>query len=174
MPAPDYRVTLRRRWLAITAATVVLQFSFWLFVVAGASGMSDVDAPAAGAGALALALALAPLAFLTLAFGSRHPRAPGAVLRAMGLFLVFGVPFGLLDPVFGAAIGFAAGGAATLRPLEDGPTTKARALAVVALLPYLAVLLAFAPQFGLLSGAVLPFAVHGLVDQAIEDRRASR
>ncbi len=92
-------LTLRGRWLAITAATGVLQLSYWLVVV----GTSSVDG--AGVGAIALGLGLVPFVLLATAFGSRHPRAPGAALRAMGWFLLVGLPLGLAVPAFGVRSG---------------------------------------------------------------------
>jgi hypothetical protein len=82
-------LTLRRRWLAITLATIACS---------SASGRSSPRPPQPasrtfdGGGLLAFGLALVPLAFGVLAFASRHPSAPAQVLKAMGLFIVIGVP----------------------------------------------------------------------------------
>ena len=83
-------IDLRRRWIVITVATVVMQFAWWptLAGIATASGEDSTFA----LGLFALGLSLVPAAFLALAFGSNHPRAAGATLRAMGLFLLVSLP----------------------------------------------------------------------------------
>jgi hypothetical protein len=171
---------LRTRWLALTAATIALQFSYWA-IVAGAS--ADPDAPEAletGVGMLAFGLALVPFVFLVLTFASRHPRAPTATLKGMGLFLLIGLPVGLVHPAVGAAVGFAAGGVVALRSVDGVDTRRARWIAVLALafylgtLIFLGTLLPALGGFALMSGAVLPFAVHGLVDQALSERAETR
>jgi hypothetical protein len=166
-------LSLKGRWLALTAATIVLQFSYWT-IVAGATADPDVpEALESGAGMLAFGLAVVPFVFLVLAFASRHPRAPGAALKAMGLFLLIGLPLGLLNVVVGTAVGFAAGGVLALRPVEGVDTRKRRWIAVLALALYLGVLLLIVPPFGLVSGAVLPLAIHGLVDQAVAEHEGT-
>ena len=165
-------VDLRRRWLVITLATVVMQFAYWPIAL-GAGLASETDETLAGAsgGLLALGLAMVPFAFMALAFGSRHLRAPGAVLRAMGLFLLVGLPLAvLLNTVVGTMAGLAAGGVVALRREDDVHPVRWRWWAVVAATVYLMVLLVVAPEFALISGAVLPFTVLGLVDQAAETR----
>jgi hypothetical protein len=163
-------LSLKGRWLALTAATLVYQFSYWA-IVAGAT--ADADSPEgleSGVGLLAFGLAVVPFVFLVLAFASRHPRAPGAALKAMGVFLLVGLPLGLVNVVVGTAVGFAAGGVLALRPVDGVDTRKRRWIAVVALALYLGVLLVVLPAFGLVSGAVLPLAIHGLVDQAVSEQ----
>jgi hypothetical protein len=171
---------LRTRWLALTAATIALQFSYWA-IVAGAS--ADPDSPEAletGVGMLAFGLALVPFVFLVLTFATRHPRAPTATLKGMGLFLLIGLPVGLVNPAIGAAVGFSAGGVVGLRTVEGVDTRRARWVAVLALafylgaLVFLGTLLPALGGFALMSGAVLPFAVHGLVDQALAERADAR
>ncbi len=157
----------RGRWLAITAATVVMQFSYWPMVFAVAASTDD---EVVGAGALVLGLALMPAVFLVAAFASRHDRAPGAVLKAMGLFILIALPIGLLDIVVGASVGFAAGGAVSLRREEAVPSRRWRWYAVGGVGLWILLLLFVVPSFAVMSGAILPFAVHGIVDQAIEDR----
>jgi hypothetical protein len=72
-----------RKWRAITLATLLLVPAFWS-LMAGlvAVASDDNDAPNAGP-AIAVGLSLIPFVFVVLAFLSEHPRAPGAVLRAM-------------------------------------------------------------------------------------------
>ncbi len=157
-------LSLRGRWLAIIAGTAVLQFSYWLVLQGTATAQEG------GAGLIALGMAVVPFVFLVLAFASRHPNAPGATLRAMGWFLVVGVPLGLLSSVLGMAVGLSLGGVVALAPLPDLVTRRQRYLAVLGLLGYLIVLLVVAPGFAVASAAALPFAVHGIVDQTAEER----
>lgn len=162
-------IDLRRRWIVITVATVVMQFAWWptLAGIATASGEDSTFA----LGLFALGLSLVPAAFLALAFGSNHPRAAGATLRAMGLFLLVSLPVVVvLDGLVGMAAGLAAGGAVALDLDPDVHSRRWRWIAVGAMVAYLFVLRLIAVDYALLSGAVLPFAIHGLVDQAAETR----
>jgi hypothetical protein len=154
--------------LAIAAATVLLQFSYWPILM-GATGLFLDDR---SLGPVYLGLALVPFVFLVLAFGSRHPRASGAVLRGMGLFILVGLPVGAtVGPLLGVPAGFAVGGITALRP-PDGFSRvgRARGIAVLAGLVYLVVVAVLAPLFAAFVGAVLPFTVLGLADQALEWR----
>jgi hypothetical protein len=115
-----------------------------------------------------LGLALVPFVFLVLAFGSFHPRASGGVLKALGLFLVVGLPLGVLGPAIGIPAGYAVGGAFALRPLEGYErVVRTRLIAVAAALLYLGIMWLLSPLFAVYVGAVLPFAVLGLSDQAM-------
>jgi hypothetical protein len=154
--------------LAIAAATVLLQFSYWP-ILTGATGLFLDER---SLGPVYLGLALVPFVFLALAFGSRHPRASGAVLRAMGLFIVVGLPVSAtIGPLLGVPAGFAVGGITALRaPDGFSRVGRARGIAVVAGLVYLVVMFWFAPLFAAFVGAVLPFSVLGLADQALEWR----
>lgn len=154
--------------MAIAAATVLLQFSYWP-ILTGATGLFRDDP---SLGPVYLGLALVPFVFLVLAFGSRHPRASGAVLRGMGLFLLVGLPVGAMaGPLLGVPAGYAVGGITALRP-PDGFSRvgRARGIAVFAGLLYLVVMAIVAPLFAAFIGAVLPFAVLGLADQGLEWR----
>jgi hypothetical protein len=163
-------LTLRGRWVAITAATIVMQFSFWpILTAATAAGIQDAD----GGGLLAFGLALVPFAFGVLAFASRHPSAPSAVLKAMGLFIVIGVPVTLLNAALGLVLGLGAGGIVALRP-ADPPATAWRWKATAAAAVYILLLLFVAPDFAVISASVLPFGVLGLVDQAAEGYAGER
>lgn len=161
-------ISLRGRWLAITAATAVYQFAYWP-IVAGTAAPEG-----SGVGLIALGLALIPFVFLTAAFASRHPNAAGATLRAMGWFLLIGLPLGLLAPLLGTAIGVALGAVVTLAPLERVDTRRARYWTVAGVAAYLLLLLLLSPGFAVISAAVLPIAVHGVVDQTLEERVIQR
>ena len=80
-------LTPQRKWRAITIATLVLVPAFWSMLAGFVAVARDEDArPAPAAGpAIALGLALIPFVFIALAFLSEHPRAPVAVVKAMGL-----------------------------------------------------------------------------------------
>lgn len=153
------------RWLVISLATVALQFSYWSFVESSRRGMSGEGS----LGLLALGLGLAPMVFLVVAFGSRHPNAPLAVLKAMGLFVVVGAPLGLVDVVVGVSTAYAAGGAAALRREPEVHSLRWRIGAVVLLGIYL-VLIIVARDLQRMSGAVLPFMVLGIADSVHETR----
>lgn len=167
MPRADTRrLSLRQRWLAIAAATVALQFSFWPSVAAVAAAIAE---DAQGATGLALGLALVPLVFMVLAFMSRAHRGAGPVLQAMGLFILVGLPIGLFSPVLGLYVGYAAGAVRALAP-SDPPKQTWRWTAVAIGALYLTVLMVFLPGLGVMTAAVAPFVVLGLVDQLVELR----
>jgi len=157
--------------MAITAATVVLQFSYW-FILEGAA---PAEADEASGGLIAIGLSLVPVIFLVLAFGSRHLRPTSAVLRAMALFLVVGVPLAVLDVVVGLTLGYALGGLSALRTPEPSEgVVRARLIAVGAGILYLIVVRWLSPGFALFTGAVIPFALLGLADQSLEGRARLR
>jgi hypothetical protein len=141
-------------------------------IIAGATGLFLGDPQL---GLVWLGLALIPFVFMVAAFGSRHPRASGAVLKAMGLFIVIGLPLGVLGPAIGIPAGTAVGAMVAIRPLDGMPgVMKARGIAVALGIVYLFVMGAISPAFGVFVGAALPFFVIGLSDQALEWRTAER
>ena len=162
----------RRKWLAITVATLAFVPAYWS-LLAGlvSSATGSTTAPAAGA-PFALGLALVPFVFLVLAFLSGHPRAPGAVLRAMGLALLVGIPVSALagDAITGVVAGIGAGGAAALRP-EPESSWKPRALAVAVAATYTFVLVRLGADVVVLGAPVLPFTSLGVADHLAEGRR---
>ncbi len=112
-----------------------------------------------------IGLAIAPFAFIALGFISRNPAAPKRVLQAMGLLLVVGLSIGLLDPVFGAAVGFGIGGALVLNRPDIPRLMYWRFGAVVFLAMYTVVLFVVALPAGVLAGALLPFLMIGFADE---------
>lgn len=113
----------------------------------------------------AIALTLAPFVFVIAAFVSRDPRAPRDVLRAMGALLVIALGLGLIDPLLGAAAGFAAGGAITIRrPAVDG-VVRWRVWAVLVIIAYCLVLLVAIPPAGVFAGAITPLIAIGFADE---------
>jgi hypothetical protein len=131
-----------------------------------------VSGPNAGA-AFALGLVLVPFVFMILAFASGHPRAPGAVVRAMCLSLLVGIPVSAMagDAVTGLVAGMGAGGVAALR-LERDHSWKARAVAVAAASLYTLLLVRIAGDVIVLAAPVLPFTVIGVADHIVERRKA--
>jgi len=166
----------RRKWRAITVATLVLVPAFWSLMaglVALATDEADRSDPGIDpAAAVAFGLALIPFVFIVLAFMSEHPRAPGAVLRAMGLSLLVGVMVTSLvgDPVTGVVAGVGAGGAAALRR-DDDPAIRPRVLAVVVAALYTLVLVQLAGGIALLPAPIFPFTALGVADHLAERRR---
>ncbi len=162
----------QRKWRAITLATLVLVLAFWSMLaglVAASSDQPDAPNPAP---AIAFGLALIPFVFLVLAFMSEHPRPSSAVLRAMGLALLVGIPVSALagDAVTGIVAGVGAGGVAALRRDPDS-TTRSRALAVLVAAVYTFVLVRVAGGLVLLPAPIFPFTAIGIADHLSERSR---
>ena len=157
----------RTGWKAIAAGTAVAQFSYWPAVsaVVGAP-----DSGADGTRMLTLGFAVMPLVFITVAFGSRHPRAPAAVLRAMGLFIVVGLPLALWHVGVGLVVGYGAGTIAALRRPERIRSHVGRVVAVTLAGVYVFIAGAVATSVGLLAGALVALAAVGVAD-AVAVRR---
>ena len=161
----------RRKWRAITIATLLVVPSFWAVLAGIASATSDeTNAPSPGP-LFAFGFSLVPFVFLALAFLSEHPRAPSAVAKAMVLAVVVGIPVSAAtDAVTGLVAGIGAGGVAALRADADH-NWKARGLAILAATVYVFVLLRAAGEIALLTAPVLPFTGIGVVDHLSERRR---
>ena len=154
-----------QRWRAIALATLVLAPAVWA-LLAGlvAAGSDEVEGPQPAA-AIAVGLSALPVAFIVLAFASQHPRAPGAVVRAMGLCLLVGVTASALaaDAVTGLVAGVGAGGVVALRAgADDGVRLRAAAVGVAA--AYCFVLARTAGPVVLVAAPVFPFTALGLAD----------
>jgi len=166
----------QRKWRAITLATLVLVPAFWAMLAGLVSLASDdgdrAGEPQAGA-ALAFGLALLPFVFVVLAFLSEQPRAPTAVLKAMGLCLLIGIPVSALagDAVTGIVAGAGAGGIVALRA-ETPDGWKARAVAVAMAVVYTFVLVRMVGAVALLPAPVFPFTGLGVADHFVEWRQA--
>lgn len=166
----------QRKWRAITFATLVLVPAFWS-MLAGLVALADDDVrggPNPGA-AVAFGLCLIPFVFLVLAFSSEHPKAPGAVVKAMGLTLLVGIPVSAVagDAATGLVAGIGAGGVVALR-MDADHTWKSRALAVAAASVYTFLLLRVAGAIVLLPAPVFPFTAIGLADHVMERRSGRR
>lgn len=166
----------KRKWQTITLATLLLLPAYWALLAGLVAGASDSPETRAGApdtaAALALGLALIPFVFLLLAFMSGHPRAPGAVIKAMGLALLVGIPVSALagDAVTGIVAAVGAGGIIALRA-DAAHRWKARALAVAAATIYAFVLVRSAGPIALLAAPTLPLTGIGVADHLSEWRR---
>jgi hypothetical protein len=166
----------QRKWRAITLSTLVLAPALWSLLAGFVVIASDESERASGApnaaAAIAFGLALMPFVFIALAFLSEHPRAPMAVLKAMGLFLLVGVPVSALaaDAVTGIVAGVGAGGIAALR-VDDTHNWRARALAVAVATIYTFVLVRIAGVITLLAAPVFPFTSIGIADHLSERNR---
>jgi hypothetical protein len=168
-------LTPRRRWMTITVATAVLAPAYWTMLVGligFASDDSDLSATAA-AGALAFGLSVVPFVFIVLAFMSSHPSAPGAVIKAMLLFLAVGISVSALatDAVSGLVAGVGAGGIAALRA-DLAHEWKHRAVAVAIATVYAFVLARVLPPAVIVTGPVFPLTAIGMADQWSERRRS--
>lgn len=164
----------RRKWQAITLATLLLVPAYWSILAALVAAASDAPDPLPNpAASLALGLALIPFVFVVLAFVSEHPRAPAAVFRAMVLSLVVGVVVSALaaDAVTGIVAGVGAGGVVALRADVDH-NWRARALAVAFAVVYTFVLVRMASSLALLPAPIFPFTALGVADHLSERRRA--
>ena len=131
----------------------------------GASFVEEGDDTTFDVQFAALGLTIAPFVFVVLAFVSHNPDAPKHVLRAMAALLLIGLPVGLIDPLLGAATGFAAGGALTLNRPAVGDITRWRIYAVVFCLLYCLALRIVIPPAGVFAGATVPLLLIGFADE---------
>jgi alpha-glucoside transport system permease protein len=165
----------QRKWLAITVATLLLVLAFWSLLAGLVSDASDEPGGPNPAAALAFGLALVPFVFVLLAFLSEHPRAPGAVLRAMGWAVLVGIPVYALvgDAVTGIVAGLGAGGIKALR-MDADHNWRARALGVLAASGYTLVLVALTGAMALLPAPIFPLTAIGIADHLSERRAEQR
>lgn len=151
-------------------ATLVFAPACW-FILTGyvAGSVGDERGPNAAA-SLALGLALIPFVFIILAFLSEHPRAPGAIVKAMGLCLLVGVlvSAAATDGITGLVAGVGAGGVVALR--NDGFDWRRRALAVMFTAAWTFALVRIFGAVVLLPAPMLPLTAIGLSDH-LEERR---
>ena len=166
-----------RKWRAIMVATLVLVVAFWALLaglVAEANDSSGSEGEPNAALGLAVGVAVIPFVFVALAFLSEHPRAPGAVLRAMGWSLLVGIPVSALagDAVTGIVAGVGAGGIQALR-MDDPQNWRARALGVLVASAYTFVLARVAGGLVLLPAPIFPLTAIGIADH-LSERRAEQ
>lgn len=165
----------QRKWRAITLATLLLVPAFWSMLAGAVTIASDDDGGVGNpAAAIALGFALIPFVFIVLAFLSEHPRAPGAVVKAMTLCLLVGIPVSAIaaDAVSGIVAGVGAGGIVALRADADHGW-RTRAVGVAVAVAYTFVLVRVAAELVLLPAPIFPFTAVGIADHLAE-RRAER
>jgi hypothetical protein len=172
IPAGAEPLSPRRKWRAILLATLLLAPAYWSIVVGLVSAASDnEDAPVAGP-FIAFGLALVPFVFMALAFLSEHPRAPSAVVKAMGLSLLVGIPASALagDAVTGLVAGLGAGGVAALRA-DQHDSWKTRALGVAIASVWVFLTLRTTSEVAVVLAPALPFTSIGVADHLAERKR---
>jgi hypothetical protein len=177
-PAGMQPLSPAKKWRAILVATLVLVLAFWallagLVAEATNDGSNSEVEPNAALG-LAVGLTVIPFVFVALAFLSEHPRAPGAVVRAMGWSLLVGIPVSALagDAVTGIVAGVGAGGIQALR-MDEPQNWRARAWAVVVAAAYTFVLVRVAGGLVLLPAPIFPLTAIGIADH-LSERRAEQ
>ena len=163
----------RRKWIVITLATVVLAPAYWAMLI-GLTAVADDDSKlteSTAAASIAFGLAVIPFTFVVLAFGSEHPRAPGAVVKAMGMCLLVGILVSALagDGVTGIVAGVGAGGAVSLRA-DLVHEWRPRAVGVLLAASYVFVLVRVPSDVVLISAPVFPFTAIGMADHWSERR----
>lgn len=166
----------RRKWTAITLATAVLAPAYWAMLI-GLTALADDDSKvseSSAAASIAFGLAVIPFVFIVLAFASEHPRAPGAVVKAMGLCLLVGIIASAIaaDAVTGIVAGVGAGGIVALRA-DLAHDWKARATGVAIAAVYTFVLVRAASALVLLPAPVFPLTAIGMADHWSERRLRS-
>lgn len=162
----------QRKWRAIVVATLLLVPAFWSLLAGLVADAADESGGPNPAVAMAVGLALVPFVFIVLAFMSEHPRAPSAVLRAMGWALLIGIPVSALvgDAVTGIVAGLGAGGIKALR-MDTDHTLRTRVVAVALASLYTLVLVAGTGAMALLAAPIFPFTAIGVADHVSEHRR---
>jgi hypothetical protein len=163
-----------RKWRAITFSTLLLAPAMWA-ILGGVVALAADDGPdgLAPAAAVAFGLSMLPFVYILLAFASQHPQAPGAVIRAMGLCLLVGIPASAIaaDAVTGLVAGVGAGGIVALRA-DLAHDRRWRAVGVAIGAVYAFVLARTAGPVVLVAAPVFPFTALGLADHYAEWRLA--
>jgi hypothetical protein len=172
----DERPKMPRMWRAILIATLLLAPAYWSLLIGVVSVASTKSGGVAAPGLwIAFGLMLVPFVFVVLAFASGHPRAPGAVAKAMALALLIGLPVSALstDAVTGFVAGVGVGGIVALASDVERPW-RGRILAVVAVTLWAFVTVRVVPEAALLLAPALPFTSVGVADHLVELRRERR
>ncbi|MEA3510585.1 MAG: hypothetical protein U9R51_04030 [Actinomycetota bacterium] len=164
----DDPTSTRRRWLAVGLATALELVSYWSLLRAYVAGREDLGPEVAGP-SFFFGMIMVPFAFVVLAFVSRHPNAPMAVLKAMGLFLLVGLPVGMLIPVLGLVAGFGVGGVVAYR-MEESHRYGPRLIAIGGISVYTLLLMIIATPIGVFTGGFLPFVALVFADRYSEEK----
>jgi hypothetical protein len=163
----DQAAQQRRTWVAIALSTALVTVSFWAIVYAFVTEAVGDDRQPVAAGALGVALV--PFVFILMAFVSGHPNAPLAILYAMGLALVVGIPLLALagDAVTGTVMGFGAGATLALRPDPASSWARRAVAVVISGVIVFALVLAFTP-LALATAPALAVTPIGIADLTAE------
>ncbi|MEA2023878.1 MAG: hypothetical protein U9N79_06250 [Actinomycetota bacterium] len=164
----DDPTSTRRRWVAVGLATALELVSYWSLLRAYVAGREGLGPEVVGP-SFFFGMIMVPFVFVALAFVSRHPNAPMAVLKGMGLFLLVGLPVGLLIPVLGLVAGFGVGGVVTYR-MDETHRYGSRLIAVGAISVYTLVLMIIATPIGVFTGGFLPFVAIVFADRYSEEK----
>lgn len=183
---PDERISTRRKWAAVAAATLLLTGSCWAVLLAFRAWLGDLTGEQLDAGVevplttgvvlgLAGGFALMAAGFAALAVISRRPRRLRAVAFAtlLGGMMWLWLPFLVGEPVTPMVAGFSAGGVVALRA-EAEHTVGRRALAAVLITAYLFLLLRLTPLVGVVAAPLLPLPALAWADALAERRAAVR
>jgi hypothetical protein len=162
----------RRKWRAITLATLLLVPGYWILLAGLVADQSNAKGGPNPAAALALGLAAIPFVFLVLAVMSGRARWPSAVAKAMGMAVLVGLAVSAFagDAITGIVAGVGAGGCIALRR-DDPHSLRTRAVAVAVAAVYTLVLVRSVSVLALLPAPVLPLTAIGVADHVSERRR---
>jgi hypothetical protein len=155
------RSNLRRRWLAVLLATVLMIGSFVLFVYSLAAASGNENAFAGGL--LGIGLGLVPAVFAVAAWASQNPNTVRSVVFATLLFFAAFLLIGYFSLPVALVAGYGAGGVVAFR-LAPENSRRTRAIAVALCVIYTGALLTFSTALGLFAGAALPFLSIALAD----------
>jgi hypothetical protein len=162
VPDPNKsRASVRRRWLAVLLATLLMIGSFVLFIYALAAASGDETGYAGGL--IGIGLGLVPGVFAVAAWVSQNPHVIRSTLLASCLWLVIALVVGYVSLPIGLVAAYGAGGIVAFRLRPDN-SRGARVIAVTICVIYTGVLLAFSTAAGLFAGAPLPFLAIALAD----------
>jgi hypothetical protein len=171
-PAGVAPLAPRVKWKAILLGTLILVPAYWSVLAGAVSVASDEGGGPVPGPLIAFGLCLVPFLYIALAVVSQHPQAPGAVLKAMGLTLLVGVPVAALaaDAVTGMVAGIGAGGIAAIRA-DLLRAWRVRALAVAAASAFVFIAVRTAPEAAILVAPCLPLTAVGVADHLSERRQ---
>jgi hypothetical protein len=163
----------RRKWRTITIATLLLVPGYWALLAGLVAERTDAKGGPDPAAAMALGVAVIPFVFLVLAVMSGRAGWPGAVVKAMGMAVLVGLPVSAIagDAITGIVAGIGAGGCIALRR-DDVHSLRTRAVWVGFAVVYTFVLVRSASLLALLPAPVLPLTAIGLADHVSERRQS--
>lgn len=183
---PGERISAKRKWAAIGAATALLAGSFWVVLLAFDLWLGDLTVEDIQAGAevpfttsVGLALGggfvLMLAGFIALALISRRvrPLRAVAVAWALGGAMWLWLPFVAGEPYTPMVAGFGAGGLVALRA-EPEHTLGRRVVAALLITVYLFLLLRIALLAGVIAAPLLPLPAIAWADAMAERRAALR